>query len=341
MKKHSPVTIKEIAEAAGVSIAAVSLLLSGKRSFSTETNDKIHQTAKRLGYVRNNLARSLAAQTSSIIGVLVPDIRNPFFPSIMDGISHYLSEKGYEVFVASSEEDEETQKRVLASFLQYRLAGVIAIPTGHSLKIHTDFVDLTTRVPTVLLDRDLKNLECSKVLLDNKDAAFTLVSHLTGAGHTKIGIIAPPSHLSIGRERLAGCRAAMKAAGLSIDKEYIYHGNMFANSGAAAVDYFLDLPPNDKPSAILSCGDMMTIGCVDALTKREVHIPRDLSLVSFDDPDYFKFLAPSMTCFAQPTESFGREAARLLTDAIEEDVYVPATIRLKGEFKQRKSVTQI
>ena len=338
MKKNSRVTIKEIAEAAGVSIAAVSLFLSGKRKFSSATNQKISSASKQLGYVPNTMARSLATRTSSIIGVMVPDIRNPFFPSIMDGISHYLSERGYEVFVSSSEESEERQKKILTSFLQYRLAGVIAIPTGHVLKIHTDFTHIEEQIPLVLIDRDIRNLKCAKVLLNNRDAAARLTSLLLEAGHTEIGIIAPPSFLSIGKERISGIRSAMRSRGLLLKKENIFHGDLFSDSGKKAYDYFFNMPHSARPGAILSCGDLMTLGFIDALKKRGLKIPKDISLVSFDDPDYFDFLDPPITCLAQPAEKFGIEAARLLTNAIKNEKFQSTTIRLKGEVKHRNSV---
>ena len=190
----------------------------------------------------------------------------------------------------------------------------------------------------VLVDRDIKRLDCTKVLLDNRAAAVELTSSLLEAGHKKIGVISPPSFLSIGKERVAGFRAAMRANGVEPAKERIYHGDLFTESGAKACRYFLSLPPSLRPSAVLSCGDMMTLGFIGEMRKQNLNIPEDMSLVSFDDPDYFEYLDPPITCLAQPTESFGREAARLLTESLETGESEPITVRLQGTLRKRGSV---
>jgi LacI family transcriptional regulator len=340
-KKPRSATIKEIAEAAGVSIAAVSYTLSGKKKLSPDTTARIRKIADQLGYIPNKLARNLKTRISPIIGIVVPDIRNPFFPAIMDGVSHYLSAKGYEVFVSSSGESEAKQKRILTSFLQYRLAGIIAMPTGDPDSIIAAFTETVSKSPLVLIDRDIPLLDCAKVLLDNSAGAEELTMHLLKSGHKKIGIIAPPASLSIGRERLSGYGKALRAYRLKEKIEYIYRGDLFAGSGPKALNHFLSLPAERRPTAIISCGDVMTVGLLQALKRRGIKIPQDLSVVTFDDTDFFSLLDPPLTCLSQPTEVFGKEAARLLTDSIECTAPSEKVIRLKGTIKIRDSVLRV
>lgn len=337
-KENPSITIKEVAKKAGVSIATVSYVLGGTKKLSSETITRVHEAAKTLDYVPNRLARSLKKRATYIIGVLVPDIRNPFFPSIMEGVSRVLSEEGYEIFAASSDESEKKQKKILKSFLQYRVAGLIVIPTGDQSTIYRQFSEVLHQIPMVLIDRDIHHLQCAKVLFDNEAGAQELTSYLIASGHKKIGIITPPITLSIGEERLKGYKNALKDHALELCPKWVFQGDLFANSGKKAVEYFLQLESEIRPTAILSCGDMMTLGFFKGMTENRMSMPDDFSLVSFDDPDYFEFLNPPMTCLAQPTERFGRKAAYLLTNSLNTSHIDTTTVRLKGEIKIRESV---
>jgi LacI family transcriptional regulator len=337
-RESKSVTIKEVARKAGVSIATVSYVLAGTKKLTSKTIAKVHEAADNLGYVPNHLARGLKKRATPIIGILVPDIRNPFFPSIVEGVSRVLSEEGYEIFAASSDESEEKQQRILKSFLQYRFAGLIAIPTGDQTKIFSQFSEVLHQIPMVLLDRDIQHLKCAKVLLDNEAGAEELTSHLITSGHRKIGIIIPPRTLSLGGERFKGYKKALHEYGLELCQERVFQGNLFADSGEKALEYFWQLDSKIRPTAVISCSDVMTLGFLRGVSKNRMRIPDDISFVSFDDPDYFEFLNPSITCLSQPTEGFGREAAYLLTDALNTSHIIDTTIRLKGEIKIRKSV---
>lgn len=226
IEKTKAITIREVAEAAGVSVASVSYVLNGTKKLSKETIARIRKAAENLGYVPDNLAKSLKTRSTPFIGVVVPDIRNPFFPAVMDGVSHFLMEKGYEAFVSSSDESVSKQRSILGSFRRYPLAGVIVIPTGSMRKIDLDFRDLIHRIPTVLIDRDIPSLRCAKVLLDNKAGAEELTRYLISCGHRRIGFISPPSGLSIGKERLDGYRKALLDHGISFRRELVYRGTI-------------------------------------------------------------------------------------------------------------------
>jgi len=334
-------TIREIAARTGLSIATVSYVFSGARRVPEKTAQRVRAAAKSLGYIPNRIARSLRAPNSRIIGILVPDIRNPFFPAIMDAIKRHIVHRNYEILVGSSEERIDEQNRILDSFLQYHVAGAIVVSAGSDEDAGEELRAFQRRAPIVLVDRDVERLSCSKILLRNELAARQLVGALYQSGHRRIGIIAPSTVLSIGQERAAGYTKALNGHRLSVRPEMVYVGDMFASSGEKAAEYFLRMSEKSRPTAILSCSDVMTIGLLRGLATRSIRVPRDMSVVSFDDTDYFPYLNPPMTCIAQPVERFGWHAAELLVAEIEKGSSEPQTIRLNGTLVVRRSVRDI
>ena len=336
LANRKSVTIRDVAERAGVSIATVSYVLSGKKRISSTTVEKVLKAAEDLGYVPNKVARSLKEATTQIIGVLVPDIRNPFFPDVVDALSEALSEKGYQIIVASSDEDPRKQKEIIHSFLEYRVAGIIAIPTGSSSSVVKDFEKLCFTTSTVLLDRSV-DVPCPKVVLDNRKAAEDITRFILDRGHSRIGLIAPPLHLSIGLERFEGYAKALRDRGINLDPALVYEGNLFAESGRRAFAYFMSMEKDRRPTAILSCSDVMTLGVLREIRKRGLKIPEDISIASFDNPDYFELLNPPLTCIAQPTIALGKKAAELMTEALK-GRKMAGVYKYKGKLVVRESV---
>jgi LacI family transcriptional regulator len=334
-------TIREIAAKTGLSIATVSYVFSGARKVPEKTAMRVRTAAENLGYIPNRIARSLRSPNSRIIGILVPDIRNPFFPAIMDAIKRHIAHRNYEILVGSSEERIDEQNRILDSFLQYHVAGAIVVSAGSDDKAGEDLQAFQRRAPIVLVDRDVGKFACSKILLRNALAARQLVALLHRAGHRRIGIIAPSTALSIGQERAAGYSKALHDHRLPARPELIFVGDMFPFSGEKAADYFLGMNEKSRPTAILSCSDVMTIGLLHGLARLSVRVPRDVSVVSFDDTDYFPLMNPPITCLAQPVERFGSYAAELLVSEIEKRAAEPQTIRLNGTLIERRSVRDL
>lgn len=338
MKDREVPSIRDVADSAGVSIATVSYVLSGKKRVREETAEKVYKAVEELGYVPNIMARNLKKRVTGIIGILVPDIRNPYFPDIVEAVSRVLPEKGYEILAASSGEDPDRQINILESFLQYRIAGVIAMPAGAPRVVLPEFSRVLKALPLVLLDRDIPELKCGKVLLDNVDGSRRLVSYLVNKGHKRIGIITPPLFLSIGCERLEGYKKALGEAGLRMSNSLVFEGNLFADSGEEACQHFMKLSRSRRPTAIVSCGDMMTLGVLRTVRKLGIKIPEDLSLVSFDRNEYFEVFEPRITYLSQDTEQFGRYASELLTQVITTSKQIGKEVRITGELVLGESV---
>jgi len=341
VNRRKSVTIREVAERARVSIATVSYVLSGKKKLSPSTEIRVFNAVEELGYLPNQLARNLKRRTTTTIGILVADIRNPFFPSIVEFVSKYLADEEYGIFVASSDESVHEQDKILKLFLQHKIGGLIAIPTGPQEEISVQFEKLSHKIPLILLDRDIPSLPCAKVLLDNAEGTWKLTNHLIQAGHRKIGIITPPLYLSIGGERLEGYVRALRECGIHVDQELKFEGNLFQDSGEKAAEYFMSIDKPRRPTAVVSCNEMMTMGFLRGIRRHGMDTPRDFSLVSFDDPDHFEFFDPPITSFRQPERLLGEQAVDLLTKELKSIPLQNRRIVLRGELMERKSVLSI
>jgi DNA-binding LacI/PurR family transcriptional regulator len=338
LNRRKAATIREVAERARVSIATVSYVLSGKKKLSPSTEIRVFNAVEELGYLPNQLARNLKSNTTTTIGILVADIRNPFFPSIVEFVSKYLADEEYGIFVASSYESVHEQEKILKLFLQHKIGGLIAIPTGPYEEIFTQFQWLSHKIPLILLDRDIPRLPCAKVLLDHAEGTWKLTTHLIQAGHRKIGIVTPPLYLSIGMERLEGYKRALKESDIQVDEEIQFEGNLFQDSGEQAAEHFLGIDEARRPTAVVSCNEMMTMGFLRRIHRHGMDIPRDFSLVSFDDPDHFEFFDPPITSYRQPERHFGEKAVDLLTKELKSIPLQNRRIILRGELMDRKSV---
>ena len=264
-------TIREIAAKTGLSIATVSYVFSGARKVPEKTAVRVRTAAENLGYIPNRIARSLRSPNSRIIGILVPDIRNPFFPAIMDAIKRHIVHLNYEILVGSSEERIDEQNRILESFLQYHVAGAIVVSAGSDESAGEELRAFQRRAPIVLVDRDVRRLSCSKVLLRNELAARQLVGRPLSIGAPKDrDHLAPSTTCPIGLERVAGYSKALRDHGLPARPEMIFVGDMFPSSGEKAAEYFLKMDEKSRPTAVLSCSDVMTIGLLRGLAKLSV-----------------------------------------------------------------------
>ena len=341
LNRTKSATIREVAERARVSIATVSYVLSGKKKLSPSTEIRVFDAVEELGYLPNQLARNLKSRTTTTVGILVADIRNPFFPSIVEFVSKYLSDEDYGIFVASSDESVHEQEKILKLFLQHKIGGLIAIPTGPYEEISSQFKQLSQKIPLILLDRDIPSLPCAKVLLDNAEGTWKLTTHLIQSGHRNIGIITPPLYLSIGVERLEGYKQALEESNIYIDEGLQFEGNLFQDSGEQAAEYFLNVDEAKRPTAVVSCNEMMTMGFLRRIRRHGMDIPRDFSLVSFDDPDHFEFFNPPITSYRQPERRFGEKAVDLLTKELKSIPLKNRRVILRGELMKRRSVSAI
>jgi LacI family transcriptional regulator/LacI family repressor for deo operon, udp, cdd, tsx, nupC, and nupG len=322
-----------VAEEAGVSVATVSRVLNHQSGVTERKRKRVLRTVERMGYARNRIARRLRGLKSQVIGLVIPDIQNPFFTAIARGIEDRLAELGFSLLLCNSDDNRDKERTYLDILRAESVAGVILTTAdGHSAA-----VDALVRagIPVVAIDRRIDSTRVDSVLVDNMAGAFQAVSHLIELGHRHIGFIGLPLYLTPGRERHAGYQKALRDHGLTAPAAYrrITGARLFG--GKEATQQLLDA--HTRITALFVANNMMTLGAMDAIRQRGWRIPQDISLVGFDDAPWYALVEPPITCVAQPTYELGLAAARLLLEHIEQPDLSAQHLRLPPRLIVRSS----
>jgi LacI family transcriptional regulator len=303
-------TMEDVAKAAGVSKATVSRVLAGIESGSTPaTAEKVRQTALRLGYVVNSIAASLRSRQSFTIGLILADVSNPFFGGIASGVESRLSQTGYSVILGNTGNSPAREKALVKVLVEKQIDGLIAATSASS---SDHFREAQERgVQVVLVDSEVPDLEADTVTIDNRATAEAVVSHLLDLGHRRIAIVTGPMEAAFDRQRLEGYMRALAARSVPFDDRLVLRANLLSDGGGQAVGRILQL--QDRPTAIFATNNMMTLGVLVGLTRARIRVPQDMSLVGFDDQDWYSVCHPPLTAVANPAYEMGHAAAdRLL-----------------------------
>ncbi len=310
---HKLITIKDVAEAAGVSTATVSRVISENGNVSKKLAKRVINVINELDYHPDQSARRLRHRTTKIVGVVLSDIQNPFFTTLVVGIEGVLQEKGYILLLGNSCEDQNRENQHLSTFLSEQVAGIIFTSTGKDIASYKKFQAIG--IPLIAVDRRPADLDVDSVQLANEKASFDAVNHFFMEGHRRIGLIAGLEYLSTGSERRDGYMRAFQASGIPVDPELIQYGDFRQDSGYRAMGALLDL--TDPPSAVLVSNNLMTLGALQMIHERDLTIPNQISIIGFDDIDWASSLRPPMTVIAQPVTEMGIAAANLLLERIQ------------------------
>ena len=328
---------REIARLAKVSVATVSAVINGKGTVSAELTSRVHQAMEALDYHPNHLARSLRVRRTFTIGMMIPDVTNPFFTDIMSGVQHEARLHGYSVIFCDANENPEFERQSLKTLSSRRVDGVLLAPTDSETA-----QDRPTRerFPMVFFDRIPIGFRGSAVITDNFEGAHTATFHLIGLGHERIAIITGRQNLSNGSERLEGFRQALYQARLPLSEGYVRRGDFGLESGYQCALELMRLSP--PPTAIFSCNNQMTLGLMRALGELGISCPGRVSVVGFDDFDWAASFSPRLTTVAQPSYEMGKKAFALLMEKIEARLNNGApnedrVLRLKNELRIRDS----
>ncbi|MBV9997969.1 MAG: LacI family DNA-binding transcriptional regulator [Verrucomicrobia bacterium] len=303
-------TIKEVAALAGVSTATVSRVINQNGYVTQAVQDKVRQTMEALNYQPSALARGLRRQKTQSIGVLVPKVSQPFFSLLGYAIEQALFKQGYRAFLCSAEENPEKESAYLEMLLRQRVDGIILVPTGHSVANVERL--LRTRVPVVLVDRDLPALPVDRVLSDNLQGGYGIGRHLLDLGHRRIAVVgAEPHSESMGR-RLSGIRRALDEAGVELREEWVVigSGEQFGLGLSTAQGVLRHRP---SPTAIVALTDGLAVGVLHGACRAGLQLPDELSVTGFDDIPLAAYVSPELTTVAQPITEMGeRTVDRLL-----------------------------
>jgi len=323
-RENKSPTMKDVAKLAGVSISTVSHVINKTRYVEPETREKVYQAIKTLGYRPNILASSLRKRVTNTIGLIISNITNLFYPEVVRGVEDLLAKYNYNLILCNSDEDVEKEKNYIEVLFSRRVDGLIITPSKSSETRENLDLFREKNIPIVLVDRKIEGLEEDVVLADNIEGTYEAISYLVSLGHKRIGIITGPLDTTTGCERLEGYLKALEDKGIKKDDNLIYEGDFKEEGGYKGVEALLNI--NNPPTAIFTSNNLMALGALKKITELGLKIPQDLSLISFDDMDWFPYFSPPLTAVYQPAYELGETAVKLLFE------------RLKRGRKKRKEV---
>ena len=304
--------IYEIAKEAGVSIATVSRVMNHSSAVSEKSTRRVLEAVKKMNYVPNNAARSLSTSTSTSVGVVIPDINNPFFSQLLQGITRAADEMGLNIFLFGTNESTAREHKVLDSMREHRLRGIIITPVSaqdsgtlqrlHNFEMHG--------IPVVLLDREVDSAAFDRVVSADEEGVFLAVNELIRIGHRKIAIITGPEASRPGRERFHGYCRALEQNGIALRPEYIRKGNFMAECACKQTLALFKLP--DPPTAIFSSNNMTTYGCLKAFGELSLQLGQDIALIGFDDIEELRWLNYHISVVSRDVPQMGEQAMRHL-----------------------------
>ncbi len=328
------VLIKDVAEHAGVSSATVSRVLSNKPHVRDELKERVHKAVADLSYEPNRVARSLRSQRSTVIGLVISDIRNSFYNTVVRAIEDVAFEKGYAVFLCNTDENPEKELFYLNLLKAEKVAGVIISPARENASNSSSLTN--ANIPVVAVDRRIPNFEMDTVLTNNTEASYQLISQLIAKGHKRIGAVLSDLSITTGRERFEGYKQAILDAGLDFSENLVLSGLPIAEDGyRLSLDL---LEPKPLITALFTGNELITLGALKAIYELGLNIPEDIELASFDKLDWIPFL-PKMSFAEQPSYELGKQAAQLLFERISgsnkepQNIIIPSKIQSITETK--------
>jgi DNA-binding LacI/PurR family transcriptional regulator len=302
------ISIKDIARLAGVSHSTVSRALNNSPLIPPDTAERIQRIAAEQGYAASAVARSLVTRRTEAIGVVVTSISDPFNGEVVAGIEEVANREGYSVVLATSQADPEREMKVVRSFRERRVDGILVASSRLGARYLPLFAELET--PIVLLNNQHPSEFAYSVSIDNADGGSQATTHLIELGHRDIAYIGDESGLLSDEERFSGYRAAMTKAGLKIRKDLVVRGDGKLEEGKKRTAELLAL--KHPPTAIFCYNDMTALGAIEAVHAKQLRVGREISLVGFDDLFFAASLDPPLTTFRQPKRELGKQATELL-----------------------------
>jgi LacI family transcriptional regulator len=327
--------IREVARLAGVAPITVSRVINNSGYVSEATRQKVEAAAGQLGYVPNTLSQSLRWKQTGMLALLLTDVTNPFWTTVARGVEDAASKAGYHVILCNTDESPEKQSSYLSAMLQKRVDGILLVPARDDLddiqqarKLH---------VPLVVLDRRLNKPLVDSVRCDSEQGAYDLTRLLIKNGHRRIALLSGSQQVATATDRLAGYRRALREARINTSNEMAFFGTFTLESGQDMTRKVLALNP--RPTAFFAGNNFIAIGMLQVLHATGIHVPKDISVVGFDDLPSSLLVDPFLTVAAQPAYEMGVQATQLLIKRLTgNSAGAPQEIILPVEIVERKSV---
>ncbi len=335
-RRNTGPTITDVAREAGVAIMTVSRVVNGGSYVSPATEKRVRAAIRRLGYTPNEAARMLKGQRARMIGLVVPDLADPFFATCANAVQEVASQHGYMTLIVTSERSVEIESDEIAMMAARRIAGLLIVPSrvGPDKRLR----ELQqAEIPVVALDRTLEGIDAGEVVVENAGGAEAAVRHLIEHGHRRIACIGYDSRVYAIHQRILGYRRAMRAAGL---KPEVWTNLMTAAAAEALLRR--RWAADDHPTALFTLNNVTTVHALQAIRAIRLRMPADLAMIGFDDLELAPLLDTPLTAVRQPALELGRSAGRLLFEMIKRPrdggiTHPPRRITLPTELILRAS----
>ena len=327
--------IADVAKEAGVSVSTAARVLSGRGYAAEETRRLVLEAADDLGYVPNQIARSLRTRQTKMVGLLIGDVENSFYSVIAKNVESVAKDAGYHVVLCNSDDDPEIEREYLKLLEAMRVDALVVTPTSKNRRYLARLLDKGLVI--VQVDRRVDGLAADAILVDNESGAASAVSHLIEAGHSEIGILTGELAVPTARQRLAGYERALKEHGIPIREELVKTGSFHREHAIEDATDLIRARP--APTAIFAANNILAEASLIALGQHGLRVPRDVSIVAFDDVQWMSMVEPSMTAVRQPIADMARSAAELVLRRLREGREgPPSTIVFRTQLVERNSV---
>jgi LacI family transcriptional regulator len=331
--KRTRVTLRQVAEEAGTSPSTASRALAGNGYVAQAIKARVEAAAARLGYVPDVSARTLKGRSSRLVGLVVSDLRNQFYAALAAGVEQSLAAAGHQMVLVDDHGDDAQALEGARAFLAMRAAGVLLAPVGRQA---TELL-VEHGTPVVEVDRRSGARGCDAVTIDSERGAQAAVTHLLELGHRRIGMVLDETVWDTGRDRLKGYRAAHRAAGVPLSRRLVLDLGLRPADPGADIAAFLAAEPDI--TAVFAANNVVAEALWQELQRRGSSVPKDCSVVSFDDLTWMRMVEPGLTAVRQPVYEMGRRAAELLLARIAGEQGRPRTHTLQPEFVLRGSTS--
>lgn len=325
-------TIKDVARLAGVSPSTVSNYFTGKAHVKHETRVRIAEAIRTLGYRPNLAARSLRLSQTQTIGLIVPDIANPFFAEIIQAIGYACQKIGYALLLADSSGDQHRETALLENMFRQHIDGLLLIHSGRHYGPPPPTEE--SPIPIVFVDREVDGHAC--VATDNYAGGRLAARHLAGLGHRRVGMLVGDPHVQNIQQRVKGFGDELKTHGISVSPDHVINGSQSFDSGRDA-RLLMALP--DPPTAVFATNDIIALGAWHTLGQMGLRIPEDVSLMGYDSIDMTQWTMPPLSTVAQDKQELGRQSVATLVKAINSKENPPGTVHIPPALIVRGSTS--
>ncbi|WP_020618368.1 LacI family DNA-binding transcriptional regulator [Paenibacillus daejeonensis] len=324
-------TIYDIAKLAGVSTATVSKVFNRTGNISEATRSKVMRISRELNYKPSMVASALAGKNTFSLGLLIPDLVNPFFAELARHVEDRAHEQGYNLIICNTDNDLNKETQYIQLLRQKSVDGILVATGVRDDDALKELID--QRVPVALVAREMSVLAVSTVLVDDFAGGYSAASYLLELGHRRIGVVAESLTVSSSKARVKGYRLALEEAGLTYEEGLLAVSDFSVEGGKAAAATLLQ----EAPTAIFACNDVLAIGAMQAAKEAGLSIPGDLSIVGFDNTILATITDPPMTTIAQPIRAMGHQVVDLIIREIQEDQVIKQRVVLLPELIKRGS----